>query len=476
MGKLNKVINMKHIIFFVFIFYSHLSLFAAYRPFIVEGKTWEMEVENLHATKVDTYTLVLSGDTLINGVLYKKLLSNDDGYIGAFREENRKVYFLSSTSSKESLHYDFTLHKGDRYVHVISSSFQEELEVYIDDSIYTCGNTLHRIGLYYPNNDEYASSAMVQNIWIEGVGSLLGPNHDIYLGWVGADVRVRSCRVGNEILYRDPMHQFIMPDVSWVDGYIDDTNVYMNRHTVSGSITIGEQVYTQMHVQQYVSSLQQGNVSVGVTTEYLLREDTDGEAWLRMKSPQAMLDLYGIVLDENAIRILEDQDLYLFNTRAHSNVYMTYGSLAFTNEEEKKWQRVKDYVSELSYQVLENNSYTWRRTLRNDDVPPILANVGWLKYGPFWGLGETTKGVERIFPVFFKNKEVVYRDDECFAYLQNIVPSFTDIITGVKALHTSKQNHSALFDLQGRRIGKAQEGINIIRNADGTTKKVLTKH
>ena len=132
---------------------------------------------------------------------------------------------------------------------------------------------------------------MVQNIWIEGVGSLLGPNHGIYLGWVGADVRVRSCRVGNEILYRDPMHQFIMPDVSWVDGYIDDTNVYMNRHTVSGSITIGEQVYTQMHVQQYVSSLQQGNVSVGVTTEYLLREDTDGEAWLRMKSPQAMVFL-----------------------------------------------------------------------------------------------------------------------------------------------------------------------------------------
>ena len=97
MGKLNKVINMKHIILFVFIFYSHTSLFAAYRPFIVEGKTWEMEVENLNATKVDTYTLVLLGDTLINGVLYKKLLSNDDGYIGAFREENRKVYFLSST-------------------------------------------------------------------------------------------------------------------------------------------------------------------------------------------------------------------------------------------------------------------------------------------------------------------------------------------------------------------------------------------
>ena len=35
--------------------------------------------------------------------------------------------------------------------------------------------------------------------------------------------------------------------------------------------------------------------------------------------------------------------------------------------------------------------------------------------------------------------------------------------------------NDAPFDLQGRRIDKAQKGVNIIRNADGTTKKVLIK-
>ncbi|MBR0543623.1 MAG: hypothetical protein IIW98_04105, partial [Bacteroidaceae bacterium] len=48
--------------------------------------------------------------------------------------------------------------------------------------------------------------------------------------------------------------------------------------------------------------------------------------------------------------------------------------------------------------------------------------------------------------------------------------------TGIDAVADLPSKTRETFDLQGRRIGKAQEGINIIRNTDGTTKKVLTKH
>ena len=51
-----------------------------------------------------------------------------------------------------------------------------------------------------------------------------------------------------------------------------------------------------------------------------------------------------------------------------------------------------------------------------------------------------------------------------------------DDATGIDAVADLPSKTKETFDLQGRRIGKAQEGINIIRNADGTTKKVLTKH
>ena len=51
-----------------------------------------------------------------------------------------------------------------------------------------------------------------------------------------------------------------------------------------------------------------------------------------------------------------------------------------------------------------------------------------------------------------------------------------DIITGIDEIADTQQGESISYDLQGRRIGKPQQGVNIIRNANGTTKKVLIKH
>ena len=50
-----------------------------------------------------------------------------------------------------------------------------------------------------------------------------------------------------------------------------------------------------------------------------------------------------------------------------------------------------------------------------------------------------------------------------------------DIITGIDEIADTQQSESISYDLQGRRIGKPQQGINIIRNADGTTRKVLMR-
>ena len=55
---------------------------------------------------------------------------------------------------------------------------------------------------------------------------------------------------------------------------------------------------------------------------------------------------------------------------------------------------------------------------------------------------------------------------------------FTEIVpNGIKGVEAepSPTSETEYFDLQGRCIDKAQKGINIIRNADGTTKKVLIK-
>lgn len=51
-----------------------------------------------------------------------------------------------------------------------------------------------------------------------------------------------------------------------------------------------------------------------------------------------------------------------------------------------------------------------------------------------------------------------------------------DDATGIDAATNLPSKAAETFDLQGRRIGKPQQGVNIIRNANGTTKKVLIKH
>lgn len=50
-----------------------------------------------------------------------------------------------------------------------------------------------------------------------------------------------------------------------------------------------------------------------------------------------------------------------------------------------------------------------------------------------------------------------------------------DDATGIDADTNLPSKAAETFDLQGRRIDKAQKGINIIRQSDGTTKKVLFK-
>ena len=51
-----------------------------------------------------------------------------------------------------------------------------------------------------------------------------------------------------------------------------------------------------------------------------------------------------------------------------------------------------------------------------------------------------------------------------------------DDATGIDATTNLPSKAAETFDLQGRRIDKPQKGVNIIRNADGKTKKVLIKH
>ncbi|MBO4430423.1 MAG: hypothetical protein J5790_03675, partial [Bacteroidaceae bacterium] len=421
---------MKRVLFFAALCLMSFSMLADYTPFVEEGKTWVVEVDMNQATKVIPETFTLRGDTLVNDKIYKRFYevynNEKEGYRGAFREEGRRVYFLPEKSTEEELYYDFTLHTGDTFFD--SKVEGIDYEVYIDDSIQTCGHALHRLGLFPPNNPEYASDASVQNLWIEGVGSLWGPEFSIYLGFPGSTMTLRSCRVGDEYIYKDTMHDFITSGTSWIDGYTRDSQTLLNRHHVAGTRCIDGKTYTVMQVQQYnVSS--QHEVTKVLSEEYLLREDADGEAWLRMENPTEMAALYGIEWDAETIEGLTDRDLYLFNTRARSAFHVTYGCISSSDETEDKWQTVSTTSGFFRHHVLNDGSYTWWRDALHGDTPQLMVGVGWLGYGPFYGLGETSDGGKRIFPVLYEDGHVVYEDKEALETLGTSSSELWDITT-----------------------------------------------
>ena len=419
---------MKRIFFFCFLALLAWKAKADYTPFVVEGKTWVMETTYYNATKVQPWTYVLMGDTIINNLLYKKLLI-DGRYEGAYREEERKVYAIWTGTTDELMLYDFNLKVGDEYVEYDFDGNPQTYEVCLSDSLYNCGHALHRIGLGFPTDDEFNYNWL--NIWIEGVGSAWGPESSIYFTATGTGANIRSCRVGNDYLYKDTLQEFVSPKLAWADGSTKDGIVYINRHNMAGTRDVDGQTYTMMLAQQYIAPLQ-GEVSEGIHVDYLLREDAEVEAWLRTENPLQIAALYGISLDTESADLLADHDLYLFNTRVRNSGCMSYGHLVSFDELRKSWQIDTANGERSSGIALENKKYTWQHSLSGNVTPQFLMSVGWMGYGPFYGFGDAANDGKRLFPILYEGDNVVYRDEECMEFLRTNVPSLLETITNTE--------------------------------------------
>jgi hypothetical protein len=125
------------------------------------------------------YTIMISGDTVINSSNYHKLnipyiqtsgksgeLKNSLGYNGAIREDevNRKIYFVPPQENTEQLLYDFTLQVGDTVSGYIETYAYPKDVVYSIDSVLVGDNYRKRWNI----NLSYGISL------VEGMGSTYG--------------------------------------------------------------------------------------------------------------------------------------------------------------------------------------------------------------------------------------------------------------------------------------------------------------
>ena len=179
----------------------------AYRPFVEEGKVWKMGwykegADPTTSAPVRIECQYLQGDTIIEGLQYKRLMISEDEnmparYAGAVREDQRVVLFCPIGSTVPLRLYDFAspAGTGGRYINFfldIDVLFEVNLgEIFvIDTETYKgCGR-------------EVRFNGQQKVTWLQGVGHMGLYSLDTSIMY-GGSFRLLSCTVGDEVLYYD---------------------------------------------------------------------------------------------------------------------------------------------------------------------------------------------------------------------------------------------------------------------------------
>lgn len=142
---------------------------TTYHPFPEQNARW-----NFHRTLVgmdgnydESYSISLSGDTLIGNQSYHKLVSPYGGNIcGAIRQDvaAKKVYYIAPSETTEHLLYDFTMQVGDTVRgYTQRAEFEDDTVISIDSVL--VGDSYRKRWLVNSNYNIY---------FIEGIGSTYG--------------------------------------------------------------------------------------------------------------------------------------------------------------------------------------------------------------------------------------------------------------------------------------------------------------
>ena len=169
----------------------------AYRPMIEDGKVWAVRLADEEQTEEYFEYYYFDGDTIINGqtakrMLYDRIGSNWDKsgeYIGAWYEQDKKVYYAGKGKQQFELLYDFTLSTGD----IIQS---EDLVLQVTKM---SGSIPGFKGTYL--DLQYINTAPIVERWLEGVGSQYYPWLNLCARWAGVGVGLLFCKAGDEIIY-----------------------------------------------------------------------------------------------------------------------------------------------------------------------------------------------------------------------------------------------------------------------------------
>ena len=184
----------------------------AYRPMIEDGKMWKVGSKKIkdNLVKLVGY-YYFDGDTIIGGKTCKKMMFQQyvtpdypeyDAvirfpllqYVGAWYEEDKKVYFCNEGSKQMDIKYDFSIEANDTLWY---------------DTYYPCvigprqtGGIKGFKGVYrIVLTPQEEGPGSYNTTWLEGVGSNESPTENVYYGYEYHLYFLMSCTVGDEVIY-----------------------------------------------------------------------------------------------------------------------------------------------------------------------------------------------------------------------------------------------------------------------------------
>ena len=183
----------------------------AYRPMIEDGKVWKVgsTLVRDNLIKLVGY-YYFEGDTIIDGKTCKQMMRqryvNPEypdyaivmkypllQYMGAWYEEDKKVYFYNANSKQMRLMYDFSVDDN--------ATLQIHGQSYVIGSKQSGGIKGFK-GVYRDVMMLWDEEQNTYNTtWLEGVGCIDGPTVSVYLGEENHALFLMSCTVGDEVIY-----------------------------------------------------------------------------------------------------------------------------------------------------------------------------------------------------------------------------------------------------------------------------------
>jgi len=242
-----------------------------YVPFPTDNVIWSEVYSNKQPFQIDTYQYGISGDTLINSQLYRKIFRLYDtiypvvpgSYCGAIREDSSKRIFSigcdcvypGSPFDEEVLLYDFSKAVGDTIF--VGVEGIGPLGYMIIDSI---GSVLiednYRKTFHFTswNRGSKVNSNWIEDYWIEGIGSTRGLFSPLQYVTTGYGKWELICfNQENEVKYLNPEYNSCFPLLTATNSInAENEAVKICPHPVT-SLSVIEVVNSKVSDFQYLS-------------------------------------------------------------------------------------------------------------------------------------------------------------------------------------------------------------------------------